>query len=294
MFPQTMTSTSCATSIILDDILNGNVTTDATSFFMGLYQLNTQLGNLNSNLTTINNSMSNLKSNSANMTTVTTAASNALTNIAKIPNNVNSGGNMTAIAYNTPLNSASTTGTINSIFPTALGSSTTGGFVGTAYTTVNGVLSAINAISSAASNFVTEVTNFQSAVSTLRTTVQNFTNYTVSLDSSLYSTLKTVDSQSGNIQLGVKLLYGLTIGISSCMLLATLLVAFCDKVKCRFLIYFSCLLLFFIGVLGFTLSVFFSVMVPTLYFGCQFMTYSLSSSAHFNCSHSTTQPTSAV
>ena len=68
-----MVSVSCATSIIFDDVLNGNVTNDASSFFMGLRQLDTQLGNLNSNMTTINSSMSNLKSGSANMSAVLTA-----------------------------------------------------------------------------------------------------------------------------------------------------------------------------------------------------------------------------
>ena len=114
------------------------------------------------------------------------------------------------------------------------------------------------------------------------------------LDSSSYTTLKTVDSHNGQIHLGVQLLYGLTIGIASTMLLGTLLVAFCDKINCRYLIYFSCFLLFFIGVLGFALCVLFSIMVPTIYFGCQFVDVSLSSSAGFNCNSFITQPISAL
>lgn len=126
------------------------------------------------------------------------------------------------------------------------------------------------------------MSNFQSAVSTLQTTIQNFTSYMTNLDNSLYSTLQTLDQRQGDINLGVRLVYGLTIGIASAMLLGALLVAFCDKIHCRYLIYVSCVLLFFIGIAGFLLSVIFSIMVPTIYFGCQFMNYSLSSSTNFN------------
>ena len=186
-------STTCATSIIFDDILNGNVTQDGASFFLGLNQLHTQLGNLNGNLSTINSSMANLQTGSANMTAVLTAGDQALNDTAKIPNSVVAGGDMSAIAYNTPFNSGSPTGTINSVFPSALGSSTTGGYVGTLYTTINSVISSITTISTAAASFVSEVTNFQAAVGSLQTTVQNFTTYMTDLDNSLYSTLQVLD-----------------------------------------------------------------------------------------------------
>ena len=92
----------------------------------------------------------------------------------------------------------------------------------------------------------------------------------------------TVDSRSGDVHLGVRLLYGITIGISSMMLLGALLVAFCDKINCRYLIYFSCVLVFILGIVGFALSLIFSLVVPTVYFGCQFMETSLSSSTYFD------------
>lgn len=102
------------------------------------------------------------------------------------------------------------------------------------------------------------------------------------LDSSLFKTLRYFDSKLDDIHLGVRLVYGVTIAVASAMLLGTLLVAFCDKLMCRFLIYGSCVILFFIGVAGFALSVFFSLLAPGVFFGCQFMNTSLSSSANFN------------
>ncbi len=284
-----MSSTSCASAIILDDIINGNVSTSG-KFFSGLKQIDTQLGYLDGNLTTVNNSMVNLKSTSANMTTVNTAGNTALSDTAKVPNNVNAGGNMNAITYDTPLNSGSPSSTINSIFPAILGSSTTGGYVGSLYTTINSVLTTISAISSTAGSFVSESTNFQSSVSALRTTVQNFSSYTIDIDNSFYSTLSTVNQNNDKVSLSIKLLYGITIGISSAMLLSALLIAFCDKIKCRYLMYFSCTILFFLGILGFLLSVGYSIVAPAIYFGCQFMDYSLSSSANFDCTICFIQP----
>lgn len=144
---------TCASSIILDDLMNGNVTSDGTSFFAGLKQISTQLGYLNGNLTSINNTMANLIPTATNITNTQNDATAALTAIAKIPANVNSGGNMSAIAYNTPFNAGTSTGTINSIFPSLLGSSTTGGYVGTLYNLVNAAKASITSISNSASNF---------------------------------------------------------------------------------------------------------------------------------------------
>jgi predicted tellurium resistance membrane protein TerC len=78
-----------------------------------------------------------------------------------------------------------------------------------------------------------------------------------------------------NITLGVQLVYGVTIGFASLMLLGTLLVAFCSRYSCRYLIYFACSVLFFIGVAGFLLATVFSVLTPAVYWGCQFVNFSL-------------------
>jgi len=282
MITTTFNSVSCASSIILDDILNGNVTTDGSSFFVGLNQFYTQLGYLNANLSSINSTMANLQSNSSNMTSVSTSASTALTNIAKIPNNVDAGGNMTAIAYNTPLNSASPTSTISSVFPAVLGSSTTGGYVGILYAAVSAARDTISNISTAAGNFVSQTATLQTTVTTLQSTIKNFTNFITSIDSSFYTTLSTASTDTNYVLTGVKILYAATIAMASLMLLGVLLVSFCDKTNCRYLIYITCFFLFLLGFLGFVLSIVFSILTPAVYFGCQYMNYSLANSTNFN------------
>lgn len=84
------------------------------------------------------------------------------------------------------------------------------------------------------------------------------------------------------IVLGVKMVYGITIAIASFMLLGTMMVAFCDKTKCRYLIYSTCFILFLIGVIGFFISLVFSIITPITFFGCQFIDYSLSSASNFD------------
>lgn len=188
-------SMSCATSIVMDDILNGNVTTNGSSFFVGLNQLNLQLGYLNGNLTAINNTMQNLQSSSANMTNVNNLANTALSDIAKIPANVNAGGNMSAISYSTPLNSASPSSTITSTFPSLLGSSTTGGFIGTLYNVVVAAQSSLTAISTTANSFVSETTNFQTGVTTMQQSVQDFASFLGGADNSSYNFLDSINSK---------------------------------------------------------------------------------------------------
>lgn len=285
---------TCASSIVLDDLMNGNVTTDGSSFFSGLNQINIQLGYLNGNLTAINNTMVNLAPSSSNMTNVQNDATSALTAIAKIPNNQNAGGNMNAISYNTPFNSASPTATINSIFPPILGSSTTGGYVGTVYTLVNAAKSSITSISNAADDFNQQASNFQGGVAALQSTITNFSNFISNADNNSYTYMDTISNKKSLINLGVQVVYGVTIGLASMMLLGTLLVAFCDKPKCRYLMYFSCFLLFFIGLMGFLMSIIFSIITPTVYFGCQFIDFSLSSSTNFDSNFNLIQATSRI
>ena len=282
MITSAFNSVSCASSIILDDILNGNVTTDGSSFFVGLNQLYTQLGYLSTNLSSINTTMSNLQPNSSNITAVNSAATNALTDIAKIPNNANAGGNMAAILYGTPLNSAVTNSSINSAFPAALGSSTTGGYVGSLYTAVSAAMNTIANISTSADNFISQTNTLQSSLASLQSTVKNFTNFILSTDSSFFTSLSTASSDSNYLLTGAKVLYTATIAMASLMLLGALLVSFCDKTNCRYLIYVTCFFLFLLGLLGFTLSIVLSVLTPAVYFGCQYMNFSLNSPANFN------------
>lgn len=111
----------CSLAIFTDDLLNGNVTADGTSFFTGLNVFSTSLTSLSGNLTNIQGNLTDL-SNLASGTTYTDV-NNLLTvqnnYIKKIPDNAGTGS--MSLTYSTPINSASTTGTLTSSFVNILG-----------------------------------------------------------------------------------------------------------------------------------------------------------------------------
>ena len=77
-------------------------------------------------------------------------------------------------------------------------------------------------------------------------------------------------------------LFGVIVGLGVLGILGAVLMTFCDKYKCRYLIYFSCCILWVIGIVWFLLATLFSLLVPALYFSCQFINYSIGSAANFD------------
>lgn len=71
-------------------------------------------------------------------------------------------------------------------------------------------------------------------------------------------------------------------GLSIFALLGVVMMTFCDKYKCRYLMYFSCVILFFFALLGFFIAIIFSILVPIIYWSCDWLSVSFSSSANFN------------
>ena len=62
--------------------------------------------------------------------------------------------------------------------------------------------------------------------------------------------------------------FGVVVGLSVLVILGALLMTFCEKYKCRYLIYFACIFLVLIGIVGFLLSTLLSAIVPAVYFSC--------------------------
>jgi hypothetical protein len=76
----------------------------------------------------------------------------------------------------------------------------------------------------------------------------------------------------------ISLIYGVALGLSVLTLLGVILMTFCDKYKCRYLMYFSCVILFFIGLVGFLIALLFSIVVPVLFFLCEWLDVTITSS----------------
>lgn len=286
---------ACSIAILTDDILNGNTTDDGTSYFLGMNTLSTQLGYISGNMSTINNSLTQLTNSAGtNMTTILGQATTAMNNVDLVPTGV-AGGTMPAFTYMTPFTSAAAATPISSTFPTVLGTTASGGsgLVGVMHTGIDAAKGVLNGIAVAAGGFVNNSATFNSSISGAQGTLNSFTNIVVNGDKAISGYL-SMTSQSSMATMVVEIFYGVIIGFSLLALLGVLLMTFCDKYKCRHLMYFSCIFLFFIGIVGFLLSSLFSIIVPVLYLGCGFITTSFSSSANFTGTSDLIQPTSVL
>lgn len=167
---------SCSTSMLIDDILNGNVTTDGKSFFVGMNQLLAQIGVINNQMGTINTQMKKLGVNdvTSQMKSYLQHGTDAKNAIDLIPTGV-AGGSL-SFTYGTPLNAIPTTGTITSNFGTVLGSTSSGGsgIVGALFNAVESGKGVLNAIATAADGFVASSGSFTSSVSQVTSTINDF------------------------------------------------------------------------------------------------------------------------
>jgi hypothetical protein len=89
--------------------------------------------------------------------------------------------------------------------------------------------------------------------------------------------------QIGNM--GLQAFYGVFIGFASLALLGTLLTACCDKYGCRHLVYFSCLIMFLVGLIGALLLTIFAIMIPAFTRGCSYLDVTLGSQAGFTATN---------
>jgi hypothetical protein len=106
-------------AIFTDDLLNGNVTLNGSSFFVGLNQFNNQITSLSGNLTNISNNFTQLQNANPLMSTATTTISTTLTNIQNIPG--------ATLSYDSPINASPAPNPDVSTFNSILGTYTTSG-----------------------------------------------------------------------------------------------------------------------------------------------------------------------
>lgn len=260
---------------MLDNVVNGNVTTNGSSFFIGVDPLITQVGVLNTNFSNIQTQLSNLNNTLDGMVPHLQTMRN---NIQKVPNNALAGGNAPLI-YNTKISDAfgTTTGTTESMFAGILGSSNTSGIIGTFYTSFSNTTDTLDSIRAGAASFVSGAGSFGSSISTVTNDLNKVKTQINDLDSSLSSALDVMETPKSAGTLVISLIYGIMLGLSVLALLGVVLMTFCDKYKCRYLMYFSCVILFFLGILGFLLAIIFSILVPVIFLMCEWLDVTMTS-----------------
>ena len=73
------------------------------------------------------------------------------------------------------------------------------------------------------------------------------------------------------VKLAVLIFFAIAIGLSVIALVGLVLTAFFDKPRCRYLMYVACLFMVLIVILGFILSLIFSLLTPMLYMTCNIL-----------------------
>ena len=121
-----------------------------------------------------------------------------------------------------------------------------------------------------------------SIISSALNPLDNLKTMLTGLDSSFSSINDSVNPIMNMITLVVTAIFGVFIGLGVLSILGTVLMTFCDKYSCRYLVYFVCVILFILGIISFLLALIFSIITPILYLGCDFINVSISSPTAFN------------
>ncbi len=226
-------------------------------------------------MTTITNKITDLN---GNVSGVVTSMGTAKDDVQKVPNNAMADGNA-VINYNTKISDAfgATTGTTPSLFVSILGSSGNGGIIGTFYSTIDATYSTLSGIASSSSSFTSGAAGFNTAIGGMTSDLNNVKTQINDLDTSVKSGLDLMEAPKTMGTLVINLIYGVALGLAALALLGVVLMTFCDKYKCRYLMYFSCVILFFFGLLGFIIAILFSIIVPVLFFFCEWMDVTITS-----------------
>jgi hypothetical protein len=112
--------------------------------------------------------------------------------------------------------------------------------------------------------------------------MNDMANLVVGFDDMISGGNDTISPIMNIVTIAVTAFFGVFIGFGVLGIIATLLMTFCDKFSCRYLLYFICFFFVILGMLSFFLAILFSVFTPVLYFGCDFLTTAISSGANFN------------
>ena len=186
-------------------------------------------------------------------------------------------------SYNYPLNFDATAGTIASTFPTLIGSTSgNSGAVSIAYNAFNQINEGLRLISDLADTFNTQLGSLPSTISQFKASMKEMVDLVNGFDTMISGMDSSISDIMKIVTLAVTAVFGVFIGLGVLSIIGTIFMTCCDKYSCRYLVYFVCVILFVLGIFCLLLSTLFSIITPVIYFGCDFLTVSISSSTTFS------------
>jgi len=268
----------------MDDIINGNVTTNGQNFFIGVKNMMTEFTNLNTGFTNVKDRMNDID---IGLGAIVTNLAIAKSNVQKVPTAANSDIKAT-LQYTIKINETHNPANpkVSSIFNDILGASNNGGIIGGVFTAVSTMETTLGDIKTKSGDFFAQSASFQPIIASINTDLGGFRDTVNNLDKSIGDFLAILDSPRSMGTMVIQLFYGVALGVSVLALLGVVLMTFCDQYKCRYLMYFSCLILFFFALLGFFIAIIFSLLVPLIYWSCDWLSISLGSKSGFDTNFS--------
>lgn len=186
-------------------------------------------------------------------------------------------------SYNYPLNFDGTAGTIASTFPTLIGSTSgNSGAVSIAYNAFDQINEGLRLISDLADTFNTQLGSLPSTISQFKASMKDMVDLVNGFDTMISGMDSSISDIMKIVTLAVTAVFGVFIGLGVLSIIGTIFMTCCDKYSCRYLVYFVCVILFVLGIFCLLLSTLFSIITPVIYFGCDFLTVSISSSTTFS------------
>jgi hypothetical protein len=268
----------CGISLAMDDIINGNMTADQSSFFIGTATIVNRLADLSGNATTIINDLTgNL---STDVGHIKNNYSQAQTDLDMLPNGTTANTTFT-LNYADPL-----TGVGNpypSGFGTVLGTANNDStLAGALYQIVSGVGGAMNTLDDALTALSGASGTIVGNIGAAKDQVQTFSDLFVNVDNSVGGIFSTLNEFNPYIKTAFLGFFGAVLGLAVIALLGVIIMACFNKVGCRYLMYFSCVLMTVITILGSLLSFILSFLMPILFLACTVINTGIDTSSSFS------------
>ena len=281
---KTVSAVSCSVAITLDDIINGNVTSTG-KYFIGLQTLYNQIGNMQGNLSFIDSTLTSIvPTGTVGLETIT--RSNAAKSAINLIPTGTLAGKVPAYNYGTPFTTSGAPVTLPSKMPDDLGSTNIVDSNSVIYVAYNGISTIQNivyqVIDGAQSVKNTISSGFSTALTQAKNVLKGISGTLVSGDKQYYDIFSQVSPMFPIMNTGITGVYAGLIGLASLGMLGALLLLICNFYKCRYLLYLVCVILVFIGIISFFLSIILSALIPVFYFTCDAITYAFSSGSNFN------------
>ena len=143
----------------------------------------------------------------------------------------------------------------------------------------------MTAIKLAAAAFASDAGVDNAALDSMKNTVDEIITNINDMDGLMKNFLSLFSTPKSYGNVGLQGFYGFLILFSVFALIGVLLTVCCNKYGCRHLMYFSCLFLFVVGLLGFFISFILSIIIPPATWGCSWFDVAVTNAAGFQGIH---------